>query len=156
MIKITGQFDMGKKSGIWSYTLNGRIIQKYNYDIDKIVYHDGSSAFSNFMIVHIDQGPDVNPILIGGQAEYFDHVLSKLSYPTNARRKGIQGIVYVSFTISKEGEIIDEQIEKGIGGGCDEEALRVIKSFNQRFIPAIYKGEAVDVRVIAPLTFKID
>lgn len=81
--------------------------------------------------------------------------MSKLSYPTNARRKGIQGIVYVSFTISKEGEIIDEQIEKGIGGGCDEEALRVIKSFNQRFIPAIYKGEAVDVRVIAPLTLRV-
>ena len=50
-----------------------------------------------------------------------------MRYPSDARRNGIQGKVYVSAVITKTGEMIDEKVEEGLGYGMDEEALRIIK-----------------------------
>jgi len=96
----------------------------------------------------------IKPILVGGQALYYKHIFENIKYPYDARSQGIQGTVYVSFTITKEGKLKDTMLEMSIGGGCDEEALRVISSFVGEFIPGKIEGENVDVRVVSPIQFK--
>jgi len=64
----------------------------------------------------------------GGQKAYAKYLRKNLKYPNQARRMGIEGKVYVQFIIRKDGTIIEVIALKGIGGGCDEEAVRVIRN----------------------------
>jgi protein TonB len=64
--------------------------------------------------------------------------------------------VYVQFVIDKEGNVKDVSIIKGIGGGCDEEALRIVKESPIKWEPGKQRGVPVKVRMVLPITFKID
>jgi TonB family protein len=64
----------------------------------------------------------------GGKEAFRQYVKSNLKYPEEALAKGIGGIVYLSARIDDNGEVSDVEVEKGIGGGCDEEAVRLISS----------------------------
>ena len=89
------------------------------------------------------------PVLLGGIAS----VQSKIVYPAMAMSAGIEGRVIVQFTISKEGNVLNPFIVRGIGGGCDEEALRAVKE--AKFRPGMQRGRAVQVRYTLPITFKL-
>ena len=94
------------------------------------------------------------PIPRGG-VEDWNHYLSKnLRYPQTARDAGIEGTVYVAFTVNKDGEIVDPAILRGIGGGADEEAIRVIQGA-PHWIPGEQRGEKVNVRMRIPIRFKL-
>jgi len=78
-----------------------------------------------------------------------EFLIRNIKYPEAAIRKGITGKVHAKFIIDKDGKIIDEEIEKGIGGNCDEEVLRVIRLFNEgphKFSPPRSRGRAVKVQ----------
>jgi len=64
----------------------------------------------------------------GGKEAFRQYVKSNLKYPEEALEKGIGGIVYLSARIDDNGEVSDVEVERGIGGGCDEEAVRLISS----------------------------
>lgn len=83
-----------------------------------------------------------------------DFVSSNITYPRKARKKGIQGIVYVRFVINSEGLVRDEQIAKGIGGGCDEVVLKMVRSF-PKWVPGKLDGKPVAVMYTLPVTFSI-
>lgn len=89
------------------------------------------------------------PVLLGGIAS----VQSKIVYPAMAMSAGIEGRVIVQFTISKEGNVLNPFIVRGIGGGCDEEAIRAVKE--AKFRPGMQRGRAVQVRYTLPITFKL-
>ncbi|MEX2604991.1 MAG: TonB family protein [Gracilimonas sp.] len=89
------------------------------------------------------------PELRGGiEALYND-----ITYPENAKRVGIEGMVVVQFIINEKGEVTNPQIIRGIGGGCDEEVLRAIKK--QRYTPGIQNGTLVKVRVRQVIHFRL-
>jgi protein TonB len=88
------------------------------------------------------------PELIGGIAA----VQSKIVYPEIALKAGIEGRVIVQFVIDKSGSVIDPVVIRGIGGGCDEEALRAVKQ--AKFRPGLQRGRPVSVRYTLPITFK--
>lgn len=69
-----------------------------------------------------------NPEFPGGEAVMYDYLSKNISYPRIALEAGISGTVYVTFVVEKDGSITDVQLLRGIGGGCDEEAMRVVKS----------------------------
>lgn len=92
---------------------------------------------------------DEAPELIGGLKELH----SKVNYPDNARRRGIEGRVYVQFVLTEEGTVEDAEVIRGIGGGCDEEALRVVRE--ARFVPGKIGGKPVRVRHTLFITFKL-
>ncbi len=77
-----------------------------------------------------------------------------LRYPAQAKDATIQGSVLVGFVIDKEGVLTDVRVIKGIGSGCDEEALRVIKK-SPRWKAGMQNGQAVRVRYIIPISFTI-
>ena len=94
----------------------------------------------------IDQMPE----LIGG----ISALASNMKYPEIARKDQIEGRVIVRFIVDKEGNVRDASITKGIGGGCDEEAIRVITE-HATFKPGIHQGEAVPVEMQMPVVFKL-
>lgn len=97
---------------------------------------------------------EVMPEPVGGMSEWNDYLSKNLKYPSTARRMGIEGTVYVSFVVEKSGEISNVQLLRGIGGGCDEEAIRVIE--NARiWKPGYQRGRPVKVRMRVPIRFKL-
>lgn len=77
----------------------------------------------------------------------------KLNYPDHARQAGIEGKVIVKFVVNKKGEVENPQVVQGLGYGCDEEALRLIKM--AEFIPGKQHGKPVKVQDSLPITFQL-
>jgi periplasmic protein TonB len=94
------------------------------------------------------------PQFPGGEKELFKFVSTNLNYPDIASQQGIEGIVYVTFTVEKDGSVGDIEILRGIGGGCDEEALRVV-SIMPAWKPGTQKGKPVSVRYNMPVRFSL-
>lgn len=89
------------------------------------------------------------PELIGGLAS----LQAKVRYPELAVRANIQGRVVVQFIINERGEVENPHVVRGIGGGCDEEAIRVVKQ--AQFTPGMQRGRPVRVQYSLPITFMI-
>ena len=70
-----------------------------------------------------------------------------------ARKAGIEGTVNIQFIVNENGEVEDPRVIRGIGGGCDEEALRVIK--NAQFEPGRQRGKPVRVQYSVPIRFQL-
>lgn len=90
----------------------------------------------------------------GGMAAFYKMVGDKMKYPAQARRMGVEGKVFVQFVIGKDGSISDVKVIKGIGAGCDEEAIRVVQS-SPAWNPGKQRGKAVKQRYTLPIIFKL-
>ncbi|UCS92693.1 TonB family protein [Echinicola marina] len=95
------------------------------------------------------------PAPYGGMNNWNDYLASSLRYPEQAKEKGIEGTVYVTFVVDKTGELKNPQILRGIGSGADEEALRVIKNAD-KWKPGKQNGTAVNVRMRVPIIFALN
>lgn len=89
------------------------------------------------------------PELIGG----LESIQREMRYPETARRAGIEGRVYVQFVVDEEGNVAYPRVTRGIGGGADEEALRVVSQ--AKFRPAMQRGMPVKVHFTLPIFFRL-
>jgi TonB family protein len=89
------------------------------------------------------------PQLIG----CLESLARQIQYPEMARRAGIEGRVFVQFIVDEEGEVVHPRVIRGIGGGADEEALRVVRQ--ARFTPGIQRGQPVRVQFALPIIFRL-
>lgn len=89
-----------------------------------------------------------------GEAAMYKFINKHIKYPKKARKEGIEGIVYVQFIIDKEGNITKAKVIKGIGYGCDEEALRVVNKM-PKWTPGTQRGKPVQVTFTLPFNFKL-
>lgn len=94
------------------------------------------------------------PAFPGGMAALYKYIQKKMKYPKEAKKQGIEGKVFVQFIIDKEGRIDKVRVVQGIGGGCDEEAVRVIKMLPD-FTPGMSDGEPIDISMVLPITFRL-
>jgi periplasmic protein TonB len=94
------------------------------------------------------------PAFQGGEAERNKFLAENIQYPQQATENGIQGTVYVSFVVDSKGNVTDVKILRGIGGGCDEEALRVVKMM-PKWHPGKQNGKNVRVLFNMPIYFKL-
>lgn len=83
------------------------------------------------------------------------HLYSNINYPALARENGIQGTVVIGFTVDKAGKLRDAKVEKSVGGGCDEESLRVISSM-PNWVPGEVEGKVVTTRFYIPVRFRLE
>ena len=97
---------------------------------------------------------EVMPEFPGGEQAMMDFVAKNVKYPKEAMEKEISGRVLVSFVVEKDGSINETEVVKGIGGGCDEEAVRVVKAM-PKWKPGKEKGKAVRVSFMLPIVFKL-
>ena len=89
------------------------------------------------------------PEIIGGK----DSLQNKIHYPLEAIKNRIEGKVYVLAYIDTMGNPQNITVIKGIGYGCDEEALRIVK--NTKFTPAITKGKKIRCSIALPIKFEL-
>jgi len=95
-----------------------------------------------------------SPQYVGGDDARIKFLQENITYPKAARRAGIQGTVYITFVIEKSGRLNDIRILRGIGGGCDEESLRVVKAM-PRWKAGMQRGKPVRVQFNMPIKYTI-
>jgi len=89
------------------------------------------------------------PELIGGLAA----LQQKIVYPEIAKKAGVEGRVIVQFVVDESGAVVDPFVVRGIGAGCDEEAIKAVQQ--ARFTPGKQRGKAVRVKMSLPVTFRL-
>lgn len=97
---------------------------------------------------------DESPEYPGGMEALYKYLAENIHYPEQAKNDQIQGRVVISFVVEKDGSISDAKVVRGIGGGCDEEALRVVNAM-PKWTPGKMRGEVVRVNFNLPITFKL-
>jgi len=104
--------------------------------------------------------PNIPPVLVadkmpefpGGTTALFRYLKKNLIYPSAAKEIGIRGTVYIYFVVERDGSITNVKVLRGIGGGCDEEAVRVVQNM-PRWKPGIQHGKTVRVSYNLPVKF---
>ena len=93
----------------------------------------------------------------GGMKAFYEGVGKALAgkYPKLARQDGIEGRVFIEFSVDKNGRMIDEKVIKGIGGGCDELAVESFAKL-KKWKPATYKGRPVKTKMVLPVVFRLN
>ena len=89
------------------------------------------------------------PELIGGLSA----IQQEIRYPVIAKRAGVEGRVTLQFIVDENGNVTEPAVVRGIGAGCDEEALRVVRE--AKFKPGRQRGKAVKVKMSMPVMFKL-
>jgi len=103
----------------------------------------------------IFEAVETSPTPTGGMESWNSYLRNNLKYPIQAKRMGIEGTVYVSFVVNTDGSVQDVKILRGIGGGCDEEAIRVVRNA-PNWNPGKQRGKAVRVKMSLPIRFKLN
>ncbi len=91
----------------------------------------------------------------GGIGAFYKYVQKNMRYPSQAQRMGLEGKVFVEFVVGRDGRITDVKVLRGIGAGCDQEAIKVIKN-SPAWTPGKQRGRPVRQRMVLPITFKLN
>lgn len=105
-------------------------------------------------ITKIYEFTEVMPVFPGGQKAMYDFLRENIKYPEIALKNNIEGTVYVKFIVDKNGVISNPVIMRGIGGGCDEEAIRVL-SLMPKWSPPKQNDIPCSVYYRIPIKFSI-
>lgn len=97
---------------------------------------------------------EVDPEFPGGMEALIKYLSENIKYPEQAKKDKIQGKVYISFVVEKDGSVADAKVLRGIGGGCDEEALRVVNAM-PKWTPGKQRNTPVRVQFNLPVAFKL-
>ena len=124
------------------FTLSGNLFEQL---------FDLATSYEDTVYQMVEQMPQYT----GGEEAMMKYVAENIKYPQAAKDKNISGRVFVSFVIEKDGSVSNVKVVRGIGGGCDEEAARVIKEM-PKWKPGMQKGKPVRVNYMMPIFFKLD
>jgi periplasmic protein TonB len=94
------------------------------------------------------------PEFPGGAQAMMEYIARNIRYPPMARESGIQGRVFVNFVVEPDGSVSNVNVLRGIGGGCDEEAIRVVQGM-PKWTPGRQRGKAVRVSFNLPVRFTL-
>jgi protein TonB len=136
------------------------LIEESNEEVVEIEQPDftplrlDSSTYAIEPTEEIFLAPEVEPEPVGGKESFYKFVGKNLKYPQRAQYTHTQGKVYVEFVVDKNGIVSDLKVVKGIGSGCDEEAMRVLAL--TKWQPGRQRGKPVKVRMTMPLNFVLN
>lgn len=120
-------------------------------EIEEIVFEEPVEEEETDEIFQIVENP---ASFKGGMAGFYAYVQKNLKYPSQAQRMGMEGKVFVEFVVGKDGGITDVKVLRGIGAGCDEEAIRVLKK-SPSWSAGRQRGRPVRQRMVLPITFRL-
>lgn len=144
-----GQYENDKPVGVWEYysLTTGEISHKLDLSDSTVVYnyhiwkHDATKYIRDF-------------IILGGFQTFYHHLGESLVYPKRARKKKIEGKVYVQIMINEQGKITEVIALQGPGYGLEEEAIRAIKTIPIEILPALdLSNNPAKSMTILPITF---
>ncbi|RVU01833.1 energy transducer TonB [Mucilaginibacter limnophilus] len=116
-----------------------------NSDVKQVIEEDPNQIFTA-----VENQPDFP----GGMQAFYKYLGNNIRYPAVARENNVQGRVFVTFVVEKDGSLTDIKVMRGIGSGCDEEAVRVLKK-SPKWKPGIQNGRPVRVQYSVPIAFNL-
>lgn len=109
---------------------------------------------TQFVSTELDQKPDYTE---GSYKGYYTSLYMQIRYPAEARERGVSGTVWVETIINEFGMLEAARVREGIGSGCDEESLKIVRLISSRgFTPAIKDGKPVKVKFDIPVRFRLE
>jgi periplasmic protein TonB len=120
-------------------------------DFTPIVFEEEEEVAEDVIFTVVEDQPEFP----GGETARQQFLSDNLRYPQMAREAGIQGTVFVTFVVEIDGSVTDVRIVRGIGGGCDEEAIRVVKMM-PNWEPGRQRGQPVRVQFVMPIRFRLN
>jgi TonB family protein len=159
-----GFYKNNQKDSVWtSYNYQREPQIVYDYTNKKLIdykqsHWDNSKDGKYYVINGSDTTKkelDQPPIYLDGDGKRLSIMIDKVRYPTEAREKNIRGKVLIAFTVDTNGGVSNYVIKKRIGGGCDEEALRVVQLINGEWVPGMLNGKPVKVEFEMPFSFAL-
>ena len=110
-------------------------------------------------VVEVAAGPlkvsDIKPSFPGGDAAMLNYLNDKIRYPQAARDHGVEGRVFVQFIVEENGSLSNIKVVKGLGYGCDKEALRIVRSM-PRWIPGEHRGQKRPIIYTIPVIYQLE
>jgi protein TonB len=97
---------------------------------------------------------EVQPEFPGGMDSMYAFIQKNLIYPEKAKAEGIEGRVFITFTIEKDGSVSNVKILRGIGGGCDEASVEMVKNM-PKWKPAKQREKPVRCQFTLPIKFEL-
>ena len=161
LISSRGYYENDKKVGIWQY-FDDKEQPRHLYN-----HSTGVLNFTTYTDTNKTHSIKVNdsivetkvmrpPFFLLGEKYKMRIVRDNIVYPSQAIENNIYGTVIVSFFIDKYGKAKDHRVSQSIGGGCDEEALRVVQMLPDEWVPGIYKNALAEVQVSILITFQLN
>jgi protein TonB len=123
-------------------------VQEYVAPVKVAAEEESAEEAQIFMVV------ESMPVYPGGESALYTYLAENIKYPQMAKESGIQGRVFVTFVVERDGSVTDVRVLRGIGGGCDEEAVRVVKGM-PRWTPGKQRGKSVRVQYNLPVKFTL-
>jgi periplasmic protein TonB len=123
-------------------------------DVQVEVKDEGPKVIETPVQAEIFTVVEEQPSYPGGEEARISYLQQNIKYPEEAKELGIQGKVFVTFVVEVDGGITDVRVLRGIGGGCDEEAIRVVKSM-PKWVPGKQRGVPVRVQFNLPIKFTL-
>lgn len=127
-------------SSLFAMLLLGFCVKNATAQEDKTVY--------NFTAV------ETTATYPGGMADFYKFVSENLKYPAAAVTDKVQGSVLMSFIVEKDGSLNDIKVDRGLGAGTDEEAVRVL-GLSKRWNPGLIDGKPVRIKYNIPVKFSL-
>ena len=128
--------------------INSEATAETKIDIGSMVKEEVDVVDPIFIVGTLDE----NPEFPGGMVGLLKYLTSSVKYPTFAQEQGIQGTVYLSFIINKDGKVVDVKVIRGVDSSLDKEALRVVNSL-PNWKPGRQNGRPVRVSYQVPMKF---
>ncbi len=122
-------------------------VQEYIAPV-KVEEEESAEEMQIFMVV------ESMPEYPGGEPALYKYLAENIKYPQMAKESGIQGRVFVTFVVERDGRVTDVRVLRGIGGGCDEEAIRVVQNM-PKWTPGKQRGKSVRVQYNLPVKFTL-
>lgn len=153
-----------ERVGVWKfYSSDTSLAQKYNYSERKLNYFSKTCTEFIDQMCEVQTREGVNtikldqpPMYLGGHSKLMDDLFTiGVKYPHNAMKSGIDGTVIISFFIDENGNTFGYQVEQGIGGGCDNEALSAVSRLPSHWLPGMLNGEKVVAKYLVSVKFAI-
>ncbi len=161
--RVNGTYDRGNKmAGFKTYHYNGQLASEIssNQEGELVITkwdHAGQLAsqklyFDDEVYSEVEEWP----YFFGGKEELYKFLGLNVKYPYRAASKKVEGKVFVQFVVNHDGTLSDIEVIRGIGEGCDEEAIRVIELTNKMWVPGKHEEKIVKTRMVVPISFKLD
>jgi len=146
-----GNIVSGRESGEWQGALGDTI--KYTCTYINGVAKNGVSHNLNGK-EYIFSKAEEEPTYKGGLENFYRFLAREIRYPAVAKENNVQGKVFLTFVVNKDGALSEIRVVRGIGSGCDEESLRVFK-LSPKWIPGKLYGVPVRVQYTVPISFAL-
>ncbi|HVS94792.1 MAG TPA: energy transducer TonB [Mucilaginibacter sp.] len=158
-----GFYKNNNRDSIWSsYNYNGKLQVRYDYTHKKLLAYEAPENFKETSQYNVINGIDTlkttlerPPIFMDGQGKLIQLFIAALRYPAEAKEENIQGKVVIAITIDSLGHPVNYRVKNLVGGGCDGEALRVVKLVDGSWIPGMLNGKPVNCEYDMPVTFAL-